>query len=107
LFSATAIAAAPAAHQIRVRIEPDSRYLEGRDSIRFDAPRAATLVLSTRFRVDSLGLRGQRREDPVRAAIPAAGRFQRIALPAAPRIDFGWSGTLAPLERNIDHRGTL
>jgi hypothetical protein len=107
LFSATAIAAAPAAHQIRVRIEPDSRYLEGRDSIRFDAPRAATLVLSTRFRVDSLALDGQRIEVPGRAAIAAAGRFQRIALPAARRIDFGWSGTLAPLERNIDHRGTL
>ncbi len=107
LLPAAAIAARPAAHQIRVRIEPDSRFLEGRDSIRFDAPRAATLVLSARFRVDSLAVDGQRIEVAGRAAIAAAGRLQRITLPAARRIDLGWSGTLAPLERNLDHRGTL
>jgi len=98
-----AAAAAPPAHEIRVRIEPDSRFLEGRDSIRFGAPRAATLVLSARFRIDSLAVDGQRIEV---AGRPAAG-FQRIALPAARRVDLRWSGILAPLERNLDHRGTL
>jgi aminopeptidase N len=98
-----AMAASPAAHQIRVRIEPDSRLLQGRDSIRFDAPRAATLVLSARFRIDSLAVDGRR----IEVAGKPDGRFQRITLPAARRIDLGWSGMLAPLERNLDHRGTL
>jgi len=103
LLPAAAAALAPAAHQIRVRIEPDTGFLEGRDSIRFDAPRAATLVLSARFRVDSLVVDARRIEVPDK---PAEG-FQRIALPAARRIDLGWSGTLAPLDQNLDHRGTL
>jgi len=102
-FPVAALAASPAAHQIRVRIEPDSRFLEGRDSIRFDAPRAATLVLSARFRVDSLLVDARRIEVPPK---PDRG-FQRIALPAARRIDLRWSGELAPIERNLDHRGTL
>jgi aminopeptidase N len=100
---AAAIAAQPAAHQISVRIEPDTQFLEGRDSIRFDAPRAATLVLSARFRVDALAADGQR----IKVAGKLAGRFQRIALPAARRIDLRWSGALAPLDRSLDHRGTL
>ena len=103
MLPAAAAAVAPAAHQIRVRIEPDTRFLEGRDSIRFDAPRAATLVLSARFRVDSLVVDTRRIEVPDK---PADG-FQRITLPAARRIDLGWSGTLAPLDQNLDHRHTL
>ncbi len=98
-----AAAAAPAVHQIRVRIEPDTRLLEGRDSIRFDAPRAVTLVLSARFRVDSLSVDARPIEVPDR---PAEG-FQRIALPAARRIDLRWSGELALLDQNQDHRHTL
>ena len=104
---AAAMATSPADHQISVRIEPDSRFLEGRDSIRFDAPRAATLVMSARFRVDSLAVDGRRIEVAGRAAIDDAGKFQRITLPAARRIDLGWSGALAPLDRSLDHRGTL
>ncbi|MFH1044572.1 MAG: M1 family aminopeptidase [Pseudomonadota bacterium] len=103
----TAMAATPAAHHIRVRIEPETHRLEGRDSIRFDAPRAATLVLSARFRVDSLVVDGQRIGVPGRAATAAAGGFQRIALPAARRIDLGWSGELAALDQSLDHRQTL
>jgi len=103
LLPAAAIAAAPAAHQIRVRIEPDSRFLEGRDSIRFDAPRAATLVLSARFRVDSLMVDARRID-----VTPRLDRgFQRIALPASRRIDLRWSGQLAALDQNLDHRQTL
>ena len=103
LLSPTAIAAAPAAHQIRVRIEPDTHLLEGRDSIRFDTPRAATLVLSARFRIDSLLVDARR----IDVRIKSVDGFQRISLPAARRIDLGWSGALAPLARNLDHRGTL
>src|SRR5476649_1458354 len=103
MLPAAAAAVAPAAHQIRVRIEPDAHYLEGRDSIRFDAPRAATLVLSARFRVDSLVVDGQR----IEVAGKLAGTFQRITLPPARRIDLRCSGKLAPLEQNLDHRGTL
>ena len=98
-----ALSASPAAHQIRVRIEPDTRLLEGKDSIRFDAPRAATLLLSARLRIDSLSVDGQ----PYAAAARPEGNLQRIALPAARRIDLGWSGKLAALDRGLDHRGTL
>lgn len=103
MLPAVAAAVAPAAHQIRVRIEPDAHYLEGRDSIRFDAPRAATLVLSARFRLDSLVVDARSIEVPDKAA---AG-FQRITLPVARRIEMRWSGKLAPLDQNLDHRGTL
>ena len=103
MLPAAAAAVAPAAHQIRVRIEPDTRFLEGRDSIRFDVPRAATLIFSARVRVDSLAVDARRIEVPDK---PAEG-FQRITLPAARRIDLGWSGKLAPLDQNLDHRGTL
>lgn len=98
-----AIAAAPAAHRIAVRIEPGTQVLEGRDRISFAAPRAATLVLSSRFSLDSVAVDGRRIEPKARLD---AG-FQRIALPAARRIDVLWHGTLAPLDRSMDHRGTL
>ena len=102
--AATAAApVAPAAHEIRVRIEPDTQVLEGRDRIRFDAPRAATLVLSSRFRIDSIAVDGRR----IELAAKLDGGFQRIVLPAARRIDLGWSGKLALLDRSLDHRDTL
>ena len=103
MLPAVALAAPAAEHQIKVRIEPDTRVLEGEDSIRFDAPRAATLLLSARLRVDSLTLDARRIEVPHE---PAAG-LQRIVLPAGRSIELHWSGKLAPLEQNLDHRGTL
>ena len=98
-----AIAAPPAAHQIQVRIEPDTHFLEGRDRISFEAPRAATLILSARLRVHALSVDARRIAVPP----PASAGFQRISLPAARIIDLRWSGTLAPLARDLDHRGTL
>ncbi|MFA5914403.1 MAG: M1 family aminopeptidase [Burkholderiales bacterium] len=95
--------AAPATHEIHVRIEPQTQLLEGRDRIRFDAPRAATLVLSSRFRIASLAADGRRIEFAPRLA----DGFQRISLPAARRIDLAWAGKLAPLDRSLDHRDTL
>ncbi|MCX7143512.1 MAG: M1 family aminopeptidase [Proteobacteria bacterium] len=103
LFSAAAIATAPPAHDIRVRIEPATHRLEGRDTLRFDAPRAATLLLSSRFRIDSLLVDGRR----VQASKKTVQGFHRIALPAARRIEMRWSGTLAPIDRSLDHRQTL
>ena len=103
LLPAAAASAAPAAHEISVRIEPDTQLLVGHDSLHFDAPRAATLVLSSRFRIDALAIDGQRIERTARLD----GGFQRIALPAARRIDLAWSGKLALLDRSLDHRDTL
>ena len=103
LSHAAALASVTADHRIRVRIEPDTRVLEGEDSIRFDAPRAATLVLSARFRILSLAVDGKPTEVPPEAN---AG-FQRIALPAARRIDLRWSGHLAATAPNLDHRDVL
>ena len=96
-------AAAPADHRIRVRIEPHLQILEGQDRIRFAAPRAATLVLSPRFRIDSLIADGQR----IEATARLSGGLQRIALPVARRIELRWSGTLARLDRSLAHRDTL
>ena len=98
-----ALAAAAPTHRIHVRIEPATQSLEGRDSLRFEAARAATLVLSSRFRIDALAVDG-RRIEPVPRLIDG---FQRISLPAGRRIDIAWSGRLAPLDRSQDHRDTL
>ena len=102
-LSPAAIADTLPDHQIRVRIEPGTHFLQGRDTIRFDAPRAATLILSSRFRITSLAV-DEHRIDVVPKLVDG---FQRISLPAARRIDLGWSGTLAPLDRSLDHRDTL
>jgi len=103
LLPAASSGAAPAAHQIRVRIEPETQVLEGRDSIRFDTPRAATLVLSARFRIDSLQADARR----IAPAPTLDQGFQRIVLPAARRIELRWSGKLAVLDQNLEHRDTL
>ncbi|MCJ7839216.1 MAG: hypothetical protein MUP61_08415, partial [Burkholderiales bacterium] len=103
LLPAAALAADAAGHEMTVRIEPASHVLQGRDSISFDAPRAATLVLSTRFRIDALAADGR----PVEATPRLSGGVQQIGLPAARRIEVSWSGTLAALDRSLDHRDTL
>ncbi|MBE0613241.1 MAG: M1 family peptidase [Burkholderiales bacterium] len=103
LFPAAALAAAPAEHALVLRIEPATQILQGRDSISFDAPRAATLVLSPRFRIDALSVDG-RAVEPV---AKLSGGLQRITLPAARRIEIGWSGSLVALDRSLDHRDTL
>jgi aminopeptidase N len=103
LFPAGAQAAQAANHRIALRIEPAAHRLEGRDSIDFDAPRAATLVLSPRFRVDSLAADGRH----IEARSRLSGGLQHIALPAARHIEVAWSGTLATLDRSLEHRDTL
>jgi hypothetical protein len=103
LCATAAIAATPATHQLRVRIDPDTQRLAGSDSIRFDAPRRVTLLLSARFRIETLSVDQRRIAPPAR---PAQG-LQRIVLPAASRIDLRWSGELARLDQTLDHRQTL
>jgi len=103
LLAAAASGGAPAAHQIRVRIDPAAHRLDGHDIIRFDAARAASLLLSPRFRIESIAVDGRRISLPAK---PDQG-FQRIALPAARRIEIRWSGMLAALAQDLDHRQTL
>ena len=100
---ATGAADAPAAHRISVRIDPQTRLLEGSDTILLDSPVAATLVLSARFQVDTLIADGRH----VRAAAKVTQGLQRIVLPVARRIEVRWSGALAALDRGLDHRGVL
>ena len=101
--SAAVPAAAPAMHEIHLRLEPETRTLAGRDRISFDAPTAATLVLSTRFHLDSLAVDARRIE-----VSPALSEgFQRVSLPAGRSIELRWSGQLAALDAGIAHRDTL
>ena len=102
-LASAALAAAPAAHRISVRIEPDTQELQGRDRIRFDTARAATLVLSSRFRIASLAVDARR----IDIAPKLVDGMQHLRLPAARRIDLAWSGKLAPLDPILDHRDTL
>ena len=103
MLAASVAAAAAPSHDLWVRIDPQARLLEGRDTIIVDSSRPVTLVLSARFRVDALAVDGRRVGAP---AQPKEG-WQRIALPAARRIELRWSGTLAELDQNLDHRDTL
>ena len=103
LFCTTANAADLPAHHMQVRIEPAAHQLKASDRIDFAKPRAATLVLSTRFRIDALKLDGH----PVEPAVTLEGKFQRIMLPAAQNIELSWHGTLAAIDRSMDHRDTL
>jgi len=102
-WPASAMAAASTTHAIQVRIEPATQQLEGSDQISFDAPRAATLLLSARFRIDSLAVDAR----SVGFQARLVDGLQHITLPPARRIDVRWSGKLAPLDPSLDHRDTL
>ncbi len=95
--------AAVPVHDISVRIDPRTRALQGRDRIRLDPARAATLVLASRFRIDSLAVDGKR----IRVRPADAQALQRITLPAGRRVELRWSGELEPLNRGLEHRDTL
>jgi aminopeptidase N len=103
MLAASVAAAAVPAHDLSVRIDPQTRLLEGRDTIILDSPRPVTLVLSPRFKVGSVVVDGRR----VDALEPPRQGWQRIALPAARRVELRWSGTLVALDRSLDHRDTL
>ena len=103
MLAASVAAAAVPAHDLSVRIDPQTRLLEGRDTIRFDSPRPVTLVMSPRFKVSSLVVDGRRIDAPE----PPGQGWQRIALRAARRVELRWSGTLVALDQSLDHRDTL
>ena len=109
LVLAASVAAAVPVHDLSVRIDPQTRLLEGRDTIRFDSPRPVTLVLSPRFKVGSLVVDGRRLRAPEPPQKGPHGweELQRIALPAARRVELRWSGALVALDRSLDHRDTL
>ncbi|MBI2317154.1 MAG: M1 family peptidase [Betaproteobacteria bacterium] len=90
-------------HEISLTIDPRTRALEARDTLSFDSARKATLLLAPQFQIKSLAADGRALEP---RAETAAG-LMRIELPAARRIDLSWSGTLAALERNVEHVQTL
>ena len=90
-------------HDIAVRIDPATRLLAGRDVITLDDDAGVTLVLSARFRVESLRVDGRRNG----AAWTITGGMQRLRLPRAHRIDVRWRGELAALDRTLEHRDTL
>jgi len=103
LVCACAVHAAEPAHEISVRLDPQSRTLEAHDVIRLEPRRAVTLLLSERFKLDSVALDGRRFQPTPRAA----KGFQRIGLPASSRIELHWTGTLAPIDTRLEHRDTL
>jgi len=69
LFAAAFAAGALPAHDLSVRIDPQTRRLAGRDRIRLDSPQPVTLLLSARFSVDALSVDGRR----LRAGSSCAG----------------------------------
>ena len=115
LMLAASVAAAAVAvhdlpvHDLWVRIDPQTRLLEGRDTIRFVLPRAVTLVLSPRFKVGSLVVDGRplRPPEPREQGAQGSEALRRIALPAARRVELRWSGTLVALDRSLDYRDAL
>ena len=78
LTAPQAVRAVPA-HDISVRIDPHARVLQGRDTIRLDAPGPVTLVLSGRFRVSALSVDGAK----VRLPEPSGAAADRPAFRAA------------------------
>lgn len=90
-------------HDISVRIEPGTRLLTGRDAIRVDDDLQVTLVLSARFRVESLLVDGRH----YGVTWKNHGGMQRLRLQRAHRIEVRWRGELAALDRTLEHKDTL
>src|SRR3954469_2396481 len=103
IYASDAAATDRAAHNISVRIDPQTRAIEGRDTVRLEAPRAITLLLAPGMRIESIVADGY----DVRAPSPSAGGGQHIPIPASRRIDVRGHGTLDALEQNPDHRRAL
>ncbi|MDB5812518.1 MAG: peptidase [Betaproteobacteria bacterium] len=104
LLCTSALAATEhARHTISVRIDPPTRSIEGSDTIRFDASRASTLTLAQAMHIQSIVVDGR----SLRVAASSAGRFQRISVPAARKIEVRWTGALGALDKTLDHRGVL
>jgi len=90
-------------HDMSVRIDPDARWLVGRDAITVEDDSPVTLVLAARFGVESVVVDGRRHGVPWKNA----GGMQRLSLPRVHRVEVSWSGELAALDRTLEHRDTL
>lgn len=98
-----ATAAESVSHRISVKIDPATRTLAGQDRIELESHNRVTLLLSPHLRVDALAVDGRR----IQAQPEIAHGLQRLALPAARRIDVRFSGALVPLERGMSERSAL
>ena len=102
-FAAEALASMPPAHDIRVRIDPQTRALEGQDTITLASGQAQTLLLSTRFNLTSLRVDGK----AISPDLSVRNDLQHIRLPRARAVTLQWRGELAALDTAMDHRATL
>ncbi|MCL4802582.1 MAG: hypothetical protein KJ025_23545 [Burkholderiales bacterium] len=105
LLAGAAAGAPPVHYDITVRIDPVSRALDGEATIRTTAA-AEAVALGPGFDAERILVDGR-----ALAVQPAAhGAVRRYALPrasAARTVAMRWRGTLAPLDRSLDHRQTL
>jgi aminopeptidase N len=109
-FTACASAAPPVHYDVTVRIDPATRALAAEATIL--VPEAVAdqgalrIVLANGFAVEKL----QADSRPLPAQSAGRDRNQIWSLPAARgarALEVRWQGTLAPLERSVDHRQTL
>jgi len=105
---AIAVAAAPVLSQpvhydIAARLDPATRTLAATARITVTAPAPTTLALARTLTAGAPHIDGT----PLGA--PRERGEQRVwTIPAgAHTIEIGWQGVLAPLDRGLDHRGTL
>jgi aminopeptidase N len=105
ISGASALPAGDTPHyDISVRLDPESRVLEGEATLSLP-PDASRLALGSRFQVQSLSAGGEKLS--VRTALE--GGYQIIELPPARRgpVTVRWRGTLAKLDTGLDHRQVL
>ncbi|MCZ7565333.1 MAG: M1 family aminopeptidase [Burkholderiales bacterium] len=105
LLAGAAMGAPTAHYDIAVRIDPATRALAAEATLRVP-PAAETVTLGARFAVERILLDGQ-----ALAASPVERGADRVyVLPPASgarTLALRWHGTLASLDRSLDHRRTL
>ena len=96
-----------------VRLNPETRLLQGEATWTIPAGVALELSLDRRFTLDAISVDGKPQPLPQPAGNAASGgatrHVIRIAAPpgAARQWQFRWRGELAALDRKIDHRGVI
>ncbi len=94
-------------YDINVRIDPDTRTIEGRNVITVKKPRTINIVLNRQFEVTQALIDGQ----------PLDGHYQRTEwshlwqisndLRPEQQIEIHWRGELSPLDASLSHEQTL
>lgn len=93
-------------YRVTLRLDPATRHLQASAHIDVHDPSPFDLVLASALKVHTLRVNGSAVDMPSRDD----GHARRWSFPAGPpgrRIDVVWQGTLAPLEREVQHRDTL